>query len=92
MPVPQFIVSLAVSMITLRKENANAQRKKTGRPSNASKLVNVGDHLSTERSTRKRCVRNVKDRKGNRTKTVCAVCKTELFKNHFAFRILHECL
>lgn len=85
MPLLQYIVPLAESMIAHGKENATVKRKKTGRPSSATKLMlNVGDHLPLEGPTRRRCVRCSKQNKETRTKTVCAMCKIALCKNCFA--------
>lgn len=84
-PLLQYIVPLAESLIAKGKENARIKRKKSGRPSNATKLMlNVGDHLPLEGPTRRRCARCAKQNKETRTKTVCTMCKVALCKNCFA--------
>ncbi|GFQ64881.1 piggyBac transposable element-derived protein 4 [Trichonephila clavata] len=84
-PLLQFIVPLAEAMMMEGKENATVKRKRTGRPSNASKLMlNVRNHLPVEGPTRRRCVCCAKVKKEKRTKTVCTMCKIALCKDCFA--------
>ncbi|XP_035227557.1 uncharacterized protein LOC118199804 [Stegodyphus dumicola] len=83
-PLLQYIVPLAELMIAHGKENAIVKRKKSGRPSNATKMMlNVGDHLPLEGPTRRRCARCAKQNKETRTKNVCAMCKIALCKKLF---------
>ncbi|KFM60564.1 PiggyBac transposable element-derived protein 4, partial [Stegodyphus mimosarum] len=88
-PLLQYIVPLAELMIAHGKENAIVKRKKSGRPSNATKLMlNVGDHLPLEGPTRRRCARCAKQNKETRTKTVCAMCLDSEEKFLKTFKVL----
>lgn len=82
----QFLVPLAEQLIGSGKAQCRLKRKRTrGRPSSAARMMlNVGDHLPVEGTTRRRCFRCAQNKIETRTKTVCTMCKVPLCKNCFA--------
>lgn len=86
-PLLQFIVPLSERMMAIGKMAASTKRKRcSGRPSKLKKLMlNVGDHLPVEGSTRRRCASCSKtSKKEKRTKTICTMCNVPLCKLCFA--------
>ncbi|XP_050297246.1 piggyBac transposable element-derived protein 4-like [Anthonomus grandis grandis] len=89
-PFIVFLVNLAESLINLGRENAGMVRKRcTSRPSSSSRnMVNVGDHLPIQGTTRRRCHSCSSKKIEKRTKTMCSGCKVPLCAD--CFSIYHK--
>jgi hypothetical protein len=81
----QFLVPLAEKMMAIGKQNSHVKRKRSrGRPSKVAKLMlNIGDHLPIEGTTRRRCSRCATNKIEKRTKTICTMCQVPLCKQCF---------
>lgn len=60
------------------------RRRNSGRPLKIAKtMINEGDHLPVEGTTRRRCTRCSMKQKETRTKQMCQMCHLPLCKNCF---------
>ena len=86
-PLISFLVPLAEEMIATGRAKAGIKRRLSGkcglRTKRQKTMVNVGDHLPTEGSSRRRCQRCSKNSKETRTKTICVACNIPLCKSCF---------
>lgn len=81
----RFVVTLAEKLMAIGKSKSRIKRKRSkGRPSKVAKLMlNVGDHLPVEGTTRRRCTRCSMNKLERRTKTTCTMCQVPLCKQCF---------
>lgn len=81
----QFLVPLAEQMMATGKNNSQVKRKLCrGRPSKIAKLMlNVGDHMPVDGSSRRRCIRCAQSKIEKRTRTSCTMCKVPLCSKCF---------
>ncbi|KAF2348523.1 PiggyBac transposable element-derived protein [Trinorchestia longiramus] len=75
-PLLDFMVCLSEKLIACRDKMSAIKKKSAGRRSSAlSSLVNIGDHLPIEGSTRRRCFHCAREhQKDKRTNTLCTTC------------------
>nr|CAH7714247.1 unnamed protein product [Callosobruchus chinensis] len=79
LPLKQFMVPLAEQLIAAGKKNATIKRRKSyGRPPQSRQLLNVGEHLPAEGTSRRRCHRCHANKIEKRTKIHCIQCKIAL--------------
>lgn len=77
-----FMMPLAEQLIRNRRQTTHLKKKISGNSGNRAKKArlfqNVGDHLPTQGSTRRRCRRCADRDKESKTKTMCLVCNVPI--------------